>query len=72
MHKKVQNNILLMSGTYNNIIYMYNYKWTSKCLTVVLKYSLYCVKCLILLLEHDFQTPIKHQFLHVLDMNNNE
>ena len=33
-----------MSGTYNNIIYMYNYKWTSKCLTVVLKYSLYCVK----------------------------
>ena len=36
--------------------------------TIVLKYSLYCVKCLILLLEHDFQTLIKHQFLHVLEM----
>ena len=68
MHKKVQNNILL-SGTYNLHVY---YKWTSKCLTIVLKYSLYYVKCLILLLEHDFQTLIKHQFLHVLDINNNE
>ena len=55
-------------------IYMYNIhvNWTSKCLTIVLKYSLYCVKCLILLLGHDFQTLIKYQFLHVLDMNNNE